>query len=156
MKYLLELPYPPSTNSIWKKAGSRIYLSDDAIWFRSRVAHQIAQNGLQTLSGSVCVSIEAYPPDRRQRDADNVLKATLDALAHGKLLANDSQVKRLAVEMHESVDQAGRLLVSIEDRPIAKADPSACPRCSSKATLQGADKSGALYVCDSCSMNFSS
>jgi crossover junction endodeoxyribonuclease RusA len=47
--------------------------------------------------GQVSVTIDAYPPDRRRRDLDNVLKAALDALTHCGIWADDSQVAELRI-----------------------------------------------------------
>ena len=45
------------------------------------------------------MNIQLFPPDRRRRDIDNVLKPLLDALEHGKAYIDDSQIKKLGVEM---------------------------------------------------------
>ncbi|NBW22487.1 MAG: RusA family crossover junction endodeoxyribonuclease, partial [Caulobacteraceae bacterium] len=41
-------------------------------------------------AGSVRVVIEAFPPDRRKRDLDNILKSLLDALTHAGVWEDDS------------------------------------------------------------------
>lgn len=58
------------------------------------------------------VSIKAHPPDRRRRDLDNLLKATLDAL-EGHAFADDSQVDDLRVVRHHRTDD-GALEVQCE------------------------------------------
>ena len=47
---------------------------------------------VQTFRGLVAVRITAYPPDRRRRDLDNLLKSLLDALQHTGIIADDSNV----------------------------------------------------------------
>ena len=56
--------------------------------------------------------VEVYPPDRRRRDIDNVQKALLDALEHGRAYRDDSQIVRLAIERREPI-RGGRTIVRI-------------------------------------------
>ena len=66
--------------------------------------------------GSVAVSIAAYPPDKRKRDLDNLLKSTLDALERAGFFGDDHQVDDLRIRRHEVDEEAGgRLLVMIEE-----------------------------------------
>ncbi|MBU0741506.1 RusA family crossover junction endodeoxyribonuclease, partial [bacterium] len=53
-------------------------------------------------------------PDRQRRDIDNVQKALLDALQHGGLYTDDSQIKKLNIEMRGAV-RGGRTLVRLEE-----------------------------------------
>ena len=43
------------------------------------------------------VTIEAYPPDKRKRDLDNILKSLLDALQHAGMYPDDSQIDVLSI-----------------------------------------------------------
>lgn len=43
------------------------------------------------------VEVDAYVPDRRRRDIDNIPKALLDSLEHAGVFVNDSQIDRLLV-----------------------------------------------------------
>jgi crossover junction endodeoxyribonuclease RusA len=58
------------------------------------------------------VSILAYPPDRRKRDLDNVLKSLLDALMHAGVYSDDSQIDKLTISRNKPLD--GRVIVSID------------------------------------------
>ncbi|NBW23084.1 MAG: RusA family crossover junction endodeoxyribonuclease, partial [Caulobacteraceae bacterium] len=40
---------------------------------------------------------EAFPPDKRKRDLDNVLKSLLDALTHANVWDDDSQIDDLRI-----------------------------------------------------------
>lgn len=42
--------------------------------------------------GPLAIRIEMFPPDQRRRDCDNVQKSVLDAMQHGGLFWDDSQV----------------------------------------------------------------
>jgi len=41
--------------------------------------------------------VELFPPDRRKRDVDNILKALLDALTHAGVYEDDSFIDDLRV-----------------------------------------------------------
>jgi crossover junction endodeoxyribonuclease RusA len=63
----------------------------------------------------MAVHIELYPPDRRKRDADNLLKAVNDSLQHGEAFHDDSQIVWLLVEKAEIVP-GGKVIVRIAER----------------------------------------
>ncbi len=58
--------------------------------------------------------MDVYPPDRRRRDLDNVLKALLDSLAHAKVYEDDSQIDVLVVDRKE-VCGKGYVVVNVEE-----------------------------------------
>ncbi len=108
----LELPFPPSVNHYYRRVGPRILISREGRRFRERVCSLLAATGIRPIAGPLRVEIEVYPPDRRRRDIDNVQKALLDALEHGRAFRDDSQIVDLRIERCSSVP-AGRTLVRI-------------------------------------------
>lgn len=113
----MEIPWPPSVNRYWRQARGRTFLSPAAKSFRKRVwevwfvqKYVFRRDGFG--SSPVSVKLVVRPPDRRHRDIDNVIKATLDALQHAKIIEDDSQVRRLEVEWGESV-RGGAVQVAI-------------------------------------------
>ena len=120
----LEIPYPPSTNHYWKIAkvprrGGRgfhhcLVVNKKGLMFRRLVnlAVKYQARDHKTFIGRLDVTISVRPPDKRKRDLDNVLKATLDALAHAGVYADDWQIDDLQVHRDEKID-GGSLLVSI-------------------------------------------
>ncbi len=111
----LELPYPPSINRYWRHNRGRTHLSKEGRDYQKGVATARARSSIVTMSENVELMIDLNPPDRRRRDVDNVLKALLDGLQKGGVLQDDSQVKKLTIEMHEPV-AGGRCRVSIVPR----------------------------------------
>lgn len=99
----LSLPYPPTANTIWRHVKGRVLLSEKGRLYRRKVAMSVlGQIGRsKAIGGPVALAMAVMPPDRKRRDLDNVLKATLDALTHAKIWGDDSQVKRIEIEMHE-------------------------------------------------------
>jgi crossover junction endodeoxyribonuclease RusA len=111
--YRIELPWPPSVNSYWRNIGSRAIISKPGRQYRQavQVAVLIA-GGRRNMLGSLSVRILAYPPDKRRRDLDNVLKAPLDALAKCGVYEDDSQISKLSIE-RMGPTKPGCLLVEI-------------------------------------------
>jgi len=63
-------------------------------------------------SGRLGLVIAAYPPDRRKRDLDNLLKATLDALVFAKVIKDDGDIDELGIARRE-VMPGGRLVLRL-------------------------------------------
>lgn len=45
----------------------------------------------------LAVTINVYPPDKRKRDLDNILKGLIDALQYARVFQDDSQIDMLTV-----------------------------------------------------------
>ena len=108
----LELPFPPSVNHYYRRVGARTLISREGRRFREKVCALLAVVGGGPMKGPLRMEIEVYPPDRRRRDIDNVQKALLDALEHGGMYRDDSQITDLRIRRCEVVPK-GRTLVRI-------------------------------------------
>lgn len=102
----LSLPYPPSVNTYYRhitkgKLAGRTLISEKGREYRETVKAQIG--AVDALRGRLALSIVLYPPDRRRRDIDNVLKALLDSLTHAGVWEDDSQIKSLSIVMTETL-----------------------------------------------------
>lgn len=125
MAVVLELPWPPSLNAMWRhvvlpsrtgKGRSCTLLSKEGRGYRERVVKQCA--GGEALRGRVKVTLELYPPTRRACDVDNYSKAILDALTHSGVWGDDSQVDDLRI-IRRDVLRGGRCTVTIEPMEVA-------------------------------------
>ena len=110
--FSIELPYPPSINHYWRRVGNRTLISKEGRRFRKRVLAILSVRKHEPMTGSLAVRVVAHPPDRRRRDLDNIVKALLDALEHGGIYQDDSQIDRLAIE-RASVVPGGSVIVGI-------------------------------------------
>ena len=108
------LPWPPSVNHYWGTRGKTRYIGAKGRAFRLETLS--AWNRLRAQgfgNARLAVAVDAYPPDRRARDLDNILKAALDALQHARAFADDSQVDEIKVRRGEVRKGDAGLLVTI-------------------------------------------
>lgn len=113
----LQIPFPPSVNSMWRTPRSgplagRTMLSEDGRRYRRAVADAVlvARAGRQ-FRQRLAVTIEARMPDRRKRDLDNLPKAVLDGLTHAGVWLDDGQIDDLRVWRSDRM--GGCVLVTI-------------------------------------------
>lgn len=109
------LPYPAglSVNKIWKFSRNKVYLNPLVKKYRDEV-YYIVKDSVKFGKMKVELTIDVYPPDRRIRDIDNILKVIFDSLQYARVYDNDSQIKRLTVEFHETVIKSGKLGIMIQ------------------------------------------
>lgn len=112
----LELPWPPSLNHYYRHVGPRVLISKQGRDYRDAVAAKLASEGVRCMSGKISLTLDAYPPDNRRRDVDNLLKCLLDSLT-GCLLLDDSQIKRLSITMREPMHGNGGMIY-LEAKPF--------------------------------------
>ncbi len=94
----LELPWPPSVNSYWRRKGHMYFISKAGQEFRREVDRIVREQGANYgTTHRLSVDVLASPPDRRTRDLDNILKSLFDALKHADVYEDDGQIDRLCV-----------------------------------------------------------
>lgn len=126
---MLTLPWPPSINHYWRHVmvGRRptTLISREGRTFRTNVCALLAGGGPRKppAGGRIALAMDAFPPDRRRRDLDNIAKPVLDALQHAGVYEDDSQVDLLLTRRGQPTD-GGRLNVQIEPLPLTR-----CPLC---------------------------
>lgn len=121
----LKLPFPPSANKYWRsrivvprsgKAFVNTYVSEDAKRYRRNVAAAVVEwlGRVPTPTVEpVKLDVLVYQPDRRKRDADNLLKCLLDSLTHAAVWLDDSQARDIHIRLGP-VEPPGWLEVTVE------------------------------------------
>lgn len=109
------LPWPPSVNTYWRHPSSgplagRSLISVKGRAYRSDVEVAVLQQKARMrLRGTVAVDVMAYPPDRRQRDIDNLGKSLFDALTHAGVWLDDDQIDDMRIR--RARDGEGRVIL---------------------------------------------
>ena len=117
------LPYPPSVNTYWRHPSrgplaGRHLISQEGRAYREAIRAHVAESSFGKIDGPVAVDIEAFFPDRRKRDLDNILKSLLDSLTHAGVWEDDSQIVDLRIRKAPTI--AGMVKVSV----ISMKDPA--------------------------------
>jgi crossover junction endodeoxyribonuclease RusA len=94
------IPLPPSLNKLWvprggKHPGALARSAEYRRWARVAGSEILGQSP-RAITGAVRVWLLAGPPDKRRRDADNLLKASLDLLVALNVIGDDSNVLQVA------------------------------------------------------------
>ena len=122
---IITLPFPPSVNHYWRRVGPRTLISRAGREYRRAICGLLAGGGPRKppADGRIALVMDAFPPDRRRRDLDNLPKAVQDSLAHAGVYEDDSQIDLLVVRRCQVV-RGGKLEVRIHDIPLRR-----CPLC---------------------------
>jgi crossover junction endodeoxyribonuclease RusA len=113
MNIVLDLPWPPTANTYWRRNGGRYFISKRGQDYREYVAKACyAYQGLFVAEDRLRVKIKAYPPDRRKRDLDNLFKSTLDSIQHAGLYVDDCQIDKLSIE--RMPEHEGKISICVE------------------------------------------
>lgn len=107
------LPWPPSINHYYEtgRRGPR-RLSDRATRYRWMVALQL--RGFPRFGDArVSLEVDAFPPDGKVRDLDNLLKALCDALRCAGAYDDDRQIDQLIIRRGEIERPEGRLFIKL-------------------------------------------
>ena len=122
---LITLPYPPSTNRYYRRVGPRTLISKEGRTFRKNVCALLGGSGPRKppYGGRIALAMDAFPPDRRIRDLDNLQKGVCDAMEHAGVYENDSQIDLLLTRRREVVP-GGKLVANVMPFPL-----HTCPVC---------------------------
>ncbi|WP_288081846.1 RusA family crossover junction endodeoxyribonuclease [Pseudomonas sp.] len=97
----MTLPWPPTVNTYYRHVvigrAPRTLISEAGRRYREAVKAQVAGQVENALQGDLEVFVEAWFPDRRRRDLDNLLKSLLDSLTHAGVWQDDSQIIDLRI-----------------------------------------------------------
>lgn len=113
----IEIPFPPSINHYYIYANNKVILSEKGKIYRRDVSF-LCNRYRERCSKDMrlCVTINVFPPDKRKRDLDNLLKCTLDSLQHAGIYHDDNQIDMLTIiRRHVDKNKLGYLQIWISE-----------------------------------------
>jgi crossover junction endodeoxyribonuclease RusA len=114
----LTLPWPPSINHYWRRAGKVIHVSTEGTRFGRRVGIAVrGQFRSAPIDQPVAVLVEAWGPRASWGDVDNRVKPLLDALTKAELWTDDRLVRDVRI-VDRGQCAGGKVVVSI--RPFRR------------------------------------
>ena len=95
--YTYHLPYPPSTNRLWRITGKRMYRSKKYLEWMGECALALELENRPNIDYRFNIEIVVGRPDRRRRDLDNLSKPILDCLQHCRIVKDDCLNQRMTL-----------------------------------------------------------
>lgn len=102
----LDLPYPPTTNNLYRSLPGRGRVKTERYktWLRAAGNEVLAQKQ-KPIKGKVVLAILLGRPDNRRRDISNTIKAIEDLLVEHRLIEDDCHVEQLVVAWADNVEK---------------------------------------------------
>lgn len=115
IKFTIELPCPPSANTIWRNVKGRTLKSKPyRTWLR--VCDPILWNAYkdyEMITGPCAVWIEYQPSTGNFKDLDNVAKPILDLLQKAEVIENDRFVEILNLKRLQPKKGTNTVTISV-------------------------------------------
>lgn len=106
------IPWPPTTNTYYRNVQGKTLISREGRSYKRNISQIVSRNHFKKATGRLEVVLVCYPPDRRKRDLDNLLKAIFDSLQKAGVYDDDSQIDRIVMQ-REKVSKGGFVHVFI-------------------------------------------
>lgn len=100
------MPWPPSINHYYLHTSNGVILGGDGRKYRRDACLLLSKyRGYCGAKKRLNVIINLFPPDKRRRDIDNVLKCLLDSMQHAQIYEDDNQIDMLTVVRREVIKE---------------------------------------------------
>lgn len=95
-----QFEFPPSTNNLWMpvKGKGLVKTKEYRTWQDANAWIIRQQIGLVKIKGPFEIYFIFERPDRRKRDLDNLLKASLDCITNARVVDDDYLCQKLTAE----------------------------------------------------------
>lgn len=112
----ITIPFPPYSGNNYKgrSKDGKTYVRREIKQYCSHVFYLAKQAKLKEFTGPAEIHLHVFEPNRRERDADNVMKPTFDAVQFGQLVKKDSQFRRVIFDFDEDVKKGGEIMIRIK------------------------------------------
>lgn len=117
---LIELPFPPSVNSIYKPGKKTIYSTNQLKEYKKKVKSIVQsymrKNEISIINYPVKMECVLYEPNNRVRDLNNLKKSLLDAITFSKLWVDDSLSREEHFYLEKSKELSGKVFLRISPK----------------------------------------
>ena len=114
-RFEAKLAFPPTVNTYYRNVGGIMKISRRGRDYAEHVAIALAHRATgETMLGDLAVAVEAWYPNRRKRDLDNLLKPLLDALQKAGIFKDDSQIVDLRIVKGGLAKPLGHVFVRVD------------------------------------------
>jgi len=116
----IEAPWPPSVNRYWRAWRNRMIVSGEGKEYKAHMKKhllkQLDHRDLPLFPKPMRLEcdIQAFPPDKRGRDVDNIQKVLLDSLT-GIIWEDDVQVYKVSAEKIYAEGDKNYCIVTIKE-----------------------------------------
>jgi len=110
---MIELPWPPTVNHYYTVSRNRKILSARGRAYKNECYWIMVEAKTTKLtSGKFAIEITCFPPDRRRRDLDNLLKPILDSLTDYGAITDDSDIDEIRIR-RAKIEKPGYIIVEV-------------------------------------------
>ena len=111
---MIELPWPPTVNNYYTVSRGRKILSSRGRAYKKECSWMLAAEKFpKRKTGKFRIEIICFPPDKRRRDLDNMLKPILDSLTEYGAIPDDSDVDEIRIA-RVRVEKPGYVRIGVE------------------------------------------
>jgi crossover junction endodeoxyribonuclease RusA len=111
----LTLPWPPSTNNLFRNAGKSRIKTDHYTRWITEAGWTLATQHPPRLSGRYVLGLTLHPPTRAARDLDNFVKAVSDLLVAHEVIEGDHLARRIVLEWSDDAPaKPGAVYITLE------------------------------------------
>ena len=108
MPLQFSMDYPPSINHYYVRTKKGMAVGKPGKLYRHAAIIKLHPfKNHFSKDKRVAIVINVYPPDRRKRDLDNILKCCLDSLQHAGIFEDDNQIDLLTVIRRDPIKGGG-------------------------------------------------
>ena len=95
--------FPPTINTYYGTRGKLRFINARGKEYRKEIEHLWSKGDQVQMDGRLILCVSLFPPDKRKRDIDNVVKPLQDALMHAGVFEDDSQIDMVLVRRMKQV-----------------------------------------------------